>query len=122
MKTVFSILSVGAVLLACGCAQNESKAPEALAVTEIPAAIQKAFGANGESAQTASNLVVAVQTGNNADALALTDTLLDSPKLSNEQRGTAVRCQLALTQAIQNAAEQGDQLAAAEIKYRRETK
>lgn len=121
MKRILFLLFITS-LISVGCSR-EVKAPEPIAVAQIPAALEPLFiGAKPEVASVISNLVAAIKDNDPTDALSHAEKLAQLPTLSKKQREILPRIHLALVEAANAAAEKGDQRAAAEMNFRRQNK
>ena len=113
--------ALAAALLLAGCAQH--KAPKPLTVAEIPAALNQAFAqAPTERKELVDRTVSTLQAGEIAKALMVVEGLCAVPDLTKEQRETASRALLTLTQELQAAAQRGDKAAADFQRLRQSTR
>ncbi|MBI4324325.1 MAG: hypothetical protein HY674_03595 [Chloroflexi bacterium] len=103
--------------LAAGCGQN--KAPEPLALDQIPAAVEKAFSkAKPEIKNLAKQAVTTIQSKDYTAALLQLQNLSAVPQLTAEQLSVATRSMLTVNAQMQAAASQGDAQAAEVLKMR----
>lgn len=103
--------------LAAGCGQN--KAPEPLALDQIPAAVEKAFSkAKPEIKNLAKQAVTTIQSKDYTAALLQLQNLSAVPQLTAEQLSVATRSLLTVNAQMQAAASQGDAQAAEVLKMR----
>jgi len=98
-------------LAVAGCEKN--KAPQPLAVDQIPVAMNQAFAkASTERKELVERAVSALQNKELSKALMVVEGLCAVPDLTLEQRETASRALLTLNQELQAAAQKGDKAAA----------
>jgi hypothetical protein len=103
-------LSVALIVLpfASGCGGG-GRPPKELSPAEIPAAVETAFqGADPELVSMTSNLVAAVEAGEDSQAYLLLQTLLNRPDLTVEQRDVVSRSMISIGARLNEAAESGD--------------
>jgi len=103
-------LSVSLILLpfAPGCGGG-GRPPKELSPAEIPAAVETAFqGAAPEISAMTSNLVTAVEAGEDSQAYLLLQTLLNRTDLTVEQRDVVSRAMMSIGARLNEAAESGD--------------
>ncbi|MEK7685262.1 MAG: hypothetical protein AAB466_07565 [Verrucomicrobiota bacterium] len=105
------------LFLAAGCGKN--KAPEPLALDQIPAAVEKAFSkAKPEIKNLAKQAVATIQSKDYTTALLQLQNLSAVPQLTAEQLSVATRSLLTVNAQMQAAASQGDAQAAEVLKMR----
>lgn len=106
----------------CGCNRHAGPPPP-LAAEEIPAAMEQAFRqAAPEIKEAAGQIVSAVQSKDYPKASTLAQTLAERPDLTSDQRLLVARAMLALNGLLQSAQAQGDENAAAALKFHQMTK
>lgn len=121
MKKIIFIFPVF-VLLVAGCSPS-SKAPEPFTMTEVVPTLKKEFvGAKEDTRNAIDTIVKLVEGTNYIDALTQADALAKSPSLSKKQRSVISRSRLALMEAINTAANNGDEGASSELIYRQANK
>src|ERR1041385_8098549 len=107
---------LGGALLAALCltgACSKDKAPEPVAVEQVPATVESAFkDAPAEVKSSADEIAAAVQGKDNAKALIDLQALFARPDLTPEQREAASQSMRSLHQQLRSSAAQGDARAA----------
>lgn len=105
---LLSLVLAGWILpLTTGC--GGSQPPKELSPDQIPAAVEGAFQhADDELRQAASNLVAAVEGGEDAQAYLQLQVLLNRPDLTQEQRDLVSRAMIGIGARLQEAIDAGD--------------
>jgi hypothetical protein len=102
------LLAAWIVSLATGCG-GAGRPPKELSPAEIPPAVERAFQhAGDELRQAATELVEAVESGEDSRAYLQLQRLLNRPDLSGEQRDVVSRSMMSIGARLTEAAEAGD--------------
>jgi hypothetical protein len=110
-RSYLPIPLLAAICFTGACSKN--KAPEPVAVDQVPATVESAFkDAPAEVKSSADEIAAAVQGKDNAKALIDLQTLFARPDLTPEQREAASQSMRSLHQQLRSAAAQGDARAA----------
>ena len=105
------ILGGCVLLLASGCDRTAPPAA-ALAIEQVPQAIEQAFQqAAPEDRENASHIISVLRSNQDAEAFVELQTLSARPELSPEQRVAAGRSMTALLERLRTAAAKGDKKA-----------
>jgi hypothetical protein len=112
------------LVLAAGFGCNRtSPPPTALALEELPAAMEKAFGnAKPDVKDLAAQVVSSVQAQDYSKAFAAIQSLARTPDLTKEQTAITSRATLTVNELLQAAQAKGDQKAAQTINTYRKDK
>ncbi len=104
--------------LVSGCSHHDSAPPSPLPVEQLPALFEKAFAKAGSGVKEAMTQVVsAVQTNDYSRALMSAQALANMGELTKDQQLLVARAQLTINGLLQTAQAQGDEKAAAILKY-----
>jgi len=122
IASVYCLIAALAFLLGMGCSQTPT-APAPLAAESIPAELDKAFG----SAQQATKDLVAkvnsgLQSKDYSSSYDAVQALCGAPGATKEQRALSALAMLTIYGLLQTAQAQGDQNAAAALRYHQMTK
>lgn len=106
-----SALAALAIAVEAGCGGG-SAPPEAIPIEEIPARVQSTFQTAPPEVQALANTVAsAVKQRDLTTAFVKLQALSSRPDLSSEQRETAARSMISITEELRTAAGDGDQRA-----------
>jgi hypothetical protein len=110
-------------ILGCFACNRDPGLPPPLAVDQIPAEFQKAFGtAQSEIKDLALQVSSAVQTNDYSAAFASVQALCNASGTTKEQSLLAARAMLAINGLLQTAQSKGDEQAAETLKVYQRTK
>jgi hypothetical protein len=111
------LVTAVATFVTAGCSKAPTP-PTPLAADQIAPELQKAFaGAASPAKELVDEIVAAVHTNGYVAAFQTVQALATVPGLSKEQRFLMARAQLAINGLLQSAQAQGDENAAAAIKF-----
>ncbi len=117
-----AILILCLLIATCGAGcsrEQESKAPEALGVSEAPASLEEAFAqAPADVKAEAFEASGLIKGGDYSMALVVLQKLCARPELTGDQRTLATRSMLTAQQEVNKAAERGDEESKKLLRYR----
>lgn len=118
----YLLILCAAIVCAAGCSKQPGPPPP-LAAERIAPEFEKVFGqAKPETKDVATKVTAGLQTKDYAASYDAVQALIALPDLSKDQRALSVRAMLTIYGLLQEAQAQGDEKAAAAVRYHQSTK